>query len=68
MSEVILEERERLSDARHSTETNRAPLLQRVLTLAEELAHRPKLALQAAPMREIERCAEIGLLTVTLPI
>ena len=43
-------------------------LCARVRALAEELAHRPNLGLTAAPKREIERCAEIGLLTAPLPV
>jgi alkylation response protein AidB-like acyl-CoA dehydrogenase len=40
----------------------------RVNSFAEALAHRPNLGLIAAPKREIERCAEIGLLTAPLPV
>ena len=43
-------------------------LLANVRSFAEEVAHRPNLGLTAAPKHDIERCAEIGLLTAPLPI
>ncbi len=42
-------------------------LLERAQELADEIAKRPNLGLQAAPLREIERLGEIGLLTAPLP-
>ena len=42
-------------------------LLERAQQLADELAGRPNLGLQAAPLREVERLGEIGLLTAPLP-
>ncbi len=41
-------------------------LLRRAQALADELAQRPNLGLQAAPTREIARFAQIGLLTAPL--
>lgn len=40
----------------------------RANAFADEIAHRPNLGLAAAPKREIERCAELGLLTAPLPV
>lgn len=42
-------------------------LLRRAQALADELARRPNLGLQTAPTREIERFAQLGLLTSSLP-
>jgi alkylation response protein AidB-like acyl-CoA dehydrogenase len=39
-----------------------------VSLFADQVAHRPNLGLIAAPKREIERCAELGLLTAPLPV
>ena len=41
-------------------------LLRRAQVLADELAQRPNLGLQTAPMREMERFARLGLLTAPL--
>ena len=41
-------------------------LLRRAQALADELAQRPNLGLQTAPLREIERFAQLGLLTAPL--
>ena len=49
-------------------EQNADELLRQVRALATELAARPNLGLQAAPKREIERIAEMGLLTAPLPL
>lgn len=38
------------------------------MALCDELAHRPNLGLCAAPTYELQRCAEIGLLTAPLPV
>ena len=40
----------------------------RATAFADELAHRPNLGLTAAPKREIEHLAELGLLTAPLPV
>ena len=42
-------------------------LLQRAQAFADELARRPNLGLQTAPLPEIERLAELGLLIAPLP-
>ena len=42
-------------------------LMARAEALADEIAARPNFGLQAAPLREIERLGEIGLLTAPLP-
>ncbi|RXH56781.1 SAM-dependent methyltransferase [Granulicella sibirica] len=42
-------------------------LLERTQEFADELARRPNLGLQAAPLREVERLGELGLLTAPLP-
>ena len=42
-------------------------LLERTQQFADELAKRPNLGLQAAPLREVERLGELGLLTAPLP-
>ena len=44
-----------------------AALRLRANLFAEEIAHRPNLGLTVAPKREIEMCAEIGILTAPLP-
>ena len=43
-------------------------LLERAQALAEELAGRPNLGLVTAPLRALERCAAIGLMTAPLPV
>ena len=68
MAEVYEVGHERESEPRGNAEEERGMLMERVRALAEELAHRPNLGLQAAPKREIERFAEIGLLTAPLPV
>ncbi len=67
MAEVTLEEKDRQVAASGVGLGEREELLQRARALAEELAHRPNLGLQTAPKREIERCAEIGLLMAPFP-
>lgn len=51
-----------------SRREGRSDLLQRTVELCNELAHRPNLGLQAAPLYELERCAAIGLMTAPLPL
>ncbi|CAN5475722.1 hypothetical protein BH10ACI4_BH10ACI4_26800 [soil metagenome] len=43
-------------------------LVDRAFSFAEEFSSRPNLGLNAAPLHELERIAEIGLLTAPLPI
>ena len=50
------------------TRQNEREFLARTKVLCDELAHRPNLGLSVAPAYELERCAEIGLLTAPLPV
>jgi alkylation response protein AidB-like acyl-CoA dehydrogenase/protein-L-isoaspartate O-methyltransferase len=59
------EARERSAPARTQT-LDPARLLRRAQVLADELAQRPNLGLQTAPVREMERFARLGLLTAPL--
>ena len=55
------------NDWREEDGEEAALLLERTQQLADEIAARPNLGLQAAPLRELERLREIGLLMAPLP-
>jgi alkylation response protein AidB-like acyl-CoA dehydrogenase/protein-L-isoaspartate O-methyltransferase len=62
----LLDEIEAVKSSDHKDDLKK--LRVRVSAFADELAHRPNVAVTAAPMREIERIAELGLLTAPLPV
>lgn len=65
---LIADENERAEAPQQRSPEERTRWLDAVAALMEELAHRPNFGLQTAPRRELERCAEVGLLTAPLPV
>ncbi len=66
MSQILDERQAPLSDSAQSEAL--AALLSRTQELSDELAAKPNLGMKEAPKRELERCAEIGIMMAPFPV